>query len=253
MLPWNICSLSSSFSTTLLGVTWASCLYRKTRFFLSAFWEHKLKHSTLNGLPCCSPAGLCGPSPVVPQCRSPEREDPEIVHESGSQFETFTFKGDTWSSPAELCTFPTPRYFIRVLCVGVSEAHQAKRSRCACYMRISWHLSQEAVKALNNSTEDSCCSAVAVSKYALLLLNNKRQFDAWMESEEKVCICKFKPSQSLFFYHCFVSLGLCPTSPNKAENHMTPCSRLLQHLCSPAAQPEADLHQFTGAKSDRED
>lgn len=62
VLSWNILSLCSSFSTTSLGATWASCLYSKTRFFLSAFGEHsELQLSALNVLPCCSPAGLCAP------------------------------------------------------------------------------------------------------------------------------------------------------------------------------------------------
>lgn len=56
------------------------------------------------------PLGSALLSPAVPQWRSPEQEDSELVHECGppAQIETFTFKGDPWSSPAELRTFSDP-------------------------------------------------------------------------------------------------------------------------------------------------
>lgn len=93
-------------------------------------------------------------SPAASQLRSPKREDCELVRESGppAQIETLTFKGNTGSSPAERCAFPTRRYFIGALCTAVCGARRAKRSRCASYMRISWRVSQEAVQAVNNLT-----------------------------------------------------------------------------------------------------
>lgn len=85
------------------------CIAKQASFYLHS--ENTNRNTPL--LMSCHVAHLLGfavLSPAVPQRRSPEQEDSELVHELRlpAQIETFTFKGETWSSPAELCTFSDP-------------------------------------------------------------------------------------------------------------------------------------------------